>query len=687
MNAVRPTIISFIGPAYRRFSRAAVLAALLPMMCLVTAMFDSVARAHECDQYSVPIGKQFADLSDYISDLAYEALNEGMEKTNDKIRKAIARRAPQAEIDALYSEDEIANNVYRAFPNAVVLIEELESFVEKKSNRRKYPGRVVGFQDFSYIYDNNFFPLDPRQVFKIWRASTILVHGVYMGTDKIGHFTDMGMNYYKKYRSSIKDGKNHEQAMKDVLDFAGNDAILGERGLIGFVSSGVYSNADLAANYSGMKFYMNLTKPMMIAGETRPPLLVRDGDYYKLAPHVAKDSDFFLVFFTPHFDEALNPSLHVKGMRDAVRKAIEKRADKVRAWYSDANGMERTADYFQNLVDELRTYYGEDYGWWAGDDGEILTTANTCFPPIRNEVGEGSIHAAQLIESAYEGDPEMVRVAIADGANVNARITPASHYSNEAGNTALHLAARRGAADELHLLIEAGADVAAINERHVTPLHMAAHRPTAAANLLDADAPVNALDDANRSPLHWAANVGNAQVVATLLDHDADVTLRDRNDQTALHLAAQQGSVECIAALLDHGADVNASARYNTTPLHLAALKNNAAAVKLLLERGANANAADEFGMTPLHDAARLGHIDTVRALLDGGANANAKDAYSTTPLHLAARHDRPTVARLLLEHGADPGAGNNFGNSPTEEAKRMKSEVTAKLFADWSKR
>jgi ankyrin repeat protein len=667
----------------RRRRRTPLLAVLVATVAAL-ALPSEPARAHETDQFSVPIGKQFADLSDYISNIAYDALTEGVEKTNSKIQKALARNASADELAELHGPDVIANDVYTSFPNAVVLIEDIENYVGRPAIQRKYPGRIVGYQEFSYIYDHNFFPLDPRQVFKIWRASTIKVNGVYLGTDKIGHFTDMGMNFYKRYRAALKEGKSDEEARAAVIDFGTNDAILGERGLIGLVSSGVYSNADLASNWAGMKFYMNLTQPAIVGGEMREPMLVRDGEFWALAPYATKDSDFVLAFITEHFDEVLNPSLHTKGMRDSVTKAIEKRAGIVLAWYADANGMQRAPEYFDERMEELRTYYGEDYGWWD-DDGAIITVSKVCYPPLETQLAKGANGAAPLMQAAERGDPASLRAALREGSDANAQLRPTSPFSTEAGNRPLHLAARRGALDAVSLLLEAGADAKSTNIRNVTPLHMAAHHPDAAERLIEAGASVTATDVTGRSPLHWASNNPSEPVAKLLVERGADVNQADNNGLTPLHLAARSGEIAVITSLLDGGADVGAKARYDTTPLHMAAAHDQADAVALLIERGADVNAKDEYGCTPLHDAARVGHVDTVQSLLSGGADANAKDAYGTTPMHLAARFDRPTTVTLLLKAGADPGAGNDFGVSPVEEARRKRNTIISNVFAEWS--
>ena len=76
----------------------------------------------------------------------------------------------------------------------------------------------------------------------------------------------------------------------------------------------------------------------------------------------SRDSRFFELFVSDHYNESLNPSLFESGMRKAVRKAVKKRAERILEFHADGNGNRRSKAYFDNLLDELSTYYGEDYG-------------------------------------------------------------------------------------------------------------------------------------------------------------------------------------------------------------------------------------------------------------------------------------------------------------------------------------
>ena len=51
----------------------------------------------------------------------------------------------------------------------------------------------------------------------------------------------------------------------------------------GEATVGIYSNADLAANYAGLKFYLNLTRAVDVGGASLPPVLVRADGKWLLA--------------------------------------------------------------------------------------------------------------------------------------------------------------------------------------------------------------------------------------------------------------------------------------------------------------------------------------------------------------------------------------------------------------------
>lgn len=86
----------------------------------------------------------------------------------------------------------------------------------------------------------------------------------------------------------------------------------------------------------------------------------------------------------------------------------------------------------------------------------------------------------KLLDAAHTNDLAMLRAAIAEGANVNARVQvkPWDKWfgepNAEEGYTALHYVAQFGNVEAAKLLVEKGADVNAVNVLDNTPLMFAA---------------------------------------------------------------------------------------------------------------------------------------------------------------------------------------------------------------------
>jgi ankyrin repeat protein len=133
------------------------------------------------------------------------------------------------------------------------------------------------------------------------------------------------------------------------------------------------------------------------------------------------------------------------------------------------------------------------------------------------------------------------------------RLDPlAANAFSEDGFTALHFAAFLGGAEAARVLIDAGADVAAVaqNAMEVQPLNSAAAgRTEVVALLLDAGAPVDAQQHGGYTALHEAALNGNDALVDVLLAHGADVGLTDDERRTAADHAERNGHTDLAARL------------------------------------------------------------------------------------------------------------------------------------------
>lgn len=120
---------------------------------------------------------------------------------------------------------------------------------------------------------------------------------------------------------------------------------------------------------------------------------------------------------------------------------------------------------------------------------------------------------------------------------------------NQAGESALMMAALKGQTDWTRRLIERGAQV---NKSGWTPLHYAATGPDTAAVklLLDRGAAVNAESPNRTTPLMMAAQYGSDASVDLLLSHGADPKARNDRGLGAADFA-RQGQRDALAARLD----------------------------------------------------------------------------------------------------------------------------------------
>jgi uncharacterized protein len=146
-----------------------------------------------------------------------------------------------------------------------------------------------------------------------------------------------------------------------------------------------------------------------------------------------------------------------------------------------------------------------------------------------------------IFETAALGDTKALAALVADDpSQINS-------YSAD-GFTALHFAGFFSQPSAARLLLEQGADYAAVakNASQVMPLHSAAAGRNLASvhDLLTRGAPVNARQQHGWTALHSAAQNGDLEMVDLLLKHGADPSIKNCDGMTALDLARKQGHAD-----------------------------------------------------------------------------------------------------------------------------------------------
>jgi hypothetical protein len=359
-------------------------ALLLFSFCTTVLAVTRPASALETDQFTVPnrplpdIGPE---LDAYVGGTVWDVVQTLNARAADEERAARRSIWPwrdyhRARASRLRSEDLLAQRVYDNLAGPGLPECRIEVWAREHRFRA---AREAGFADAAFelplsrcVYGDSLFD---KPLLLAFLSPTVNVHGTYMGVDKLGHLFQHGFYYLEEYRQAESDGEGPAAATARAVRLGVDE----EQGFYGALTTGVYSNADLAANYAGLKFYLNLTRPVRLAGRTLPPLLLRDrkGNW---CFNPARPPDRTLCLLVDdHFNEALNPSRYEGVLRDTVRDRLAPRAERLLEFYDTTPERER------ERMHELATWHGEPYGH-CGFSSRLVTIADNC-PPRRGGFG------------------------------------------------------------------------------------------------------------------------------------------------------------------------------------------------------------------------------------------------------------------------------------------------------------
>ncbi|XP_076779738.1 ankyrin repeat domain-containing protein 61 [Arvicanthis niloticus] len=231
-------------------------------------------------------------------------------------------------------------------------------------------------------------------------------------------------------------------------------------------------------------------------------------------------------------------------------------------------------------------------------DGQGLTTLHLMllnWPVTSTTWTKPSTRIQKILTDIQRNTVMCLRILCDHGAQVNARV--------DSGNkdSPLHLAITYGNYSVLSILAQNGAQVNAINESSMAPLHMAAY-------------------------------ILNKNMIETLIACGANVNCAIASTGvTALQLAVCTASskagrllaagVGCIRLLLNHGAQVNAQDHEGHTALHEACFGGREVIINLLLEFKANVNILTRNGESPIYmylqNSSNIRDVTLLARLLD----------------------------------------------------------------------
>ncbi|KAM6034021.1 ankycorbin isoform 3-T4 [Chlamydotis macqueenii] len=214
----------------------------------------------------------------------------------------------------------------------------------------------------------------------------------------------------------------------------------------------------------------------------------------------------------------------------------------------------------------------------------------------KSDTNEWNKNDDRLLQAVENGDPEKV-------ASLLGKKGASATKQDSEGKTAFHLAATKGHAECLRIMVTHGTDVTAQDGAGHSALHLAAKNshPDCIKRLLQSKCPADSTDNSGKTALHYAAACGCLQAVQLLCEHKCPINVKDLDGNIPLLLAVQNGHTEVCKYLLDHGADINTRDKNGRTGLMMACEGGSLNMVEAFLRKGADATLVDVFGQNALH--------------------------------------------------------------------------------------
>ncbi|MEQ1605351.1 MAG: hypothetical protein ABL999_10840 [Pyrinomonadaceae bacterium] len=344
---------------------------LFPGLLCSILLLNSVSLAFETDQFNLP-KVPLADIGEEVSEHLIENLRLAVDSVNANIAKSEACLAaktkgcesPEKErekLEHLHTDEAIADAFSKLIAGGNFMTTKFGKWLNSHEFRSQ-PAR------YTADYRESIYVLNPFDFATI--SPTVRLYGHEFGVDKLEHLFQQGHQYYDIVGDAIKKGSTPDEAVQKAIKWGQKT----ERTYYGLWTSGVYSNADLFANYVGLKFYQNMTKPLEIAETKRPPLVELSNGNWKIVDKTLKEI-ILKPFITDHMNEALNPSSYRPTLVGSVRRSVKKYAC---SEWRNVPGLSPWE--LETKAASLETWNGEQYGSTKRD--RTVKLADICFEKV-----------------------------------------------------------------------------------------------------------------------------------------------------------------------------------------------------------------------------------------------------------------------------------------------------------------
>lgn len=259
-------------------------------------IFSTLAFSAELDQFSFreKYEKQLTDSTELLNKVTNEFIQTAINSYNKKYK---GKNLSVKEIHKKIAF-EIYNTIAAELPqeNEVLIPERVTlsyAFSKKTTGPlQQWLNDNIKKIEFSEWEKDIIYYLYPYPYNK---SNFVKINNYLVGTDKIDHFFDQGFSYWQISKYGMDDQKAIDYGISSEYDF------------FGLKISGVFSFADLRANWKGYQFYKSL-----LTGRNALIMIKKDGSLMQRRAFNWKD------WVDWQFDELLNPCYYTPFMKNRI---------------------------------------------------------------------------------------------------------------------------------------------------------------------------------------------------------------------------------------------------------------------------------------------------------------------------------------------------------------------------------
>ncbi len=336
---------------------------ILSMVFFQILLVPSLTYASEIDSITDRC-KPLPDLTAHLNVIVTDGLNKVAKRANGMAtRRYIIKSYPFKKKKGrdYCNPDDVYKYIRKMF--ARVLIGQLESYINE------LPDTIVRQTPFEQSIYRDFTIRETPTLAGMKKMGGVIRIGDYIiGADKFGHFFAEGWTGFQ-YAYLVE---------KKSFDAALDYSRFSEASFFGATTTGVYSNADIAVNFNGLRFYNAVT------GQGKDPL----GEKYTPLPYLeCIDEQWKLVrqfdwseYIDASWDEGLNANLYRnKKILDKVLTRMDERLGKYPAdCDSGLTGTEK--------ITVLQKKYGKYADIFINSDGPGVKPASLNNGPLLKEL-------------------------------------------------------------------------------------------------------------------------------------------------------------------------------------------------------------------------------------------------------------------------------------------------------------